>query len=90
MRLTEEATAGKRVAFYRRRQWITQEVLAGLLGRSVEWLAQLPVRWAAWAVLPRRFRPSALAPLRYRVGLLGSRVWSAWWEAAASSCCHRA
>jgi len=28
------------VAFYRRRRGITQEVLAGLLGRSVEWLAQ--------------------------------------------------
>ena len=40
MRLTDEATVGKRVAFYRRRKGITQEVLAGLLGRSVEWLAQ--------------------------------------------------
>ena len=40
MRLTEEATVGERVAFYRRRKGITQEVLAGLLGRSVEWLAQ--------------------------------------------------
>jgi transcriptional regulator with XRE-family HTH domain len=40
MRLTDEATVGDRVAFYRRRKGITQEVLAGLLGRSVEWLAQ--------------------------------------------------
>ena len=40
MRLTDEATVGERVAFYRRRKGITQEVLAGLLGRSVEWLAQ--------------------------------------------------
>ncbi len=40
MRLIDEATAGERVAFYRRRKGITQEVLAGLLGRSVEWLAQ--------------------------------------------------
>ncbi|MGH3854467.1 MAG: helix-turn-helix domain-containing protein [Pseudonocardiaceae bacterium] len=40
MRLTVEATVGERVAFYRRRKGITQEVLAGLLGRSVEWLAQ--------------------------------------------------
>ncbi len=38
--LIEEATVGERVAFYRRRKGITQEVLAGLLGRSVEWLAQ--------------------------------------------------
>ena len=36
----DEATVGERVAFYRRRRGITQEVLAGLLGRSVEWLAQ--------------------------------------------------
>lgn len=40
MRFTDEATVGERVAFYRRRKGITQEVLAGLLGRSVEWLAQ--------------------------------------------------
>jgi transcriptional regulator with XRE-family HTH domain len=40
VRLTDEATVGQRVAFYRRRKGITQEVLAGLLGRSVEWLAQ--------------------------------------------------
>ncbi|MGH3874119.1 MAG: helix-turn-helix domain-containing protein [Pseudonocardiaceae bacterium] len=40
MRLTVEPTVGERVAFYRRRKGITQEVLAGLLGRSVEWLAQ--------------------------------------------------
>jgi len=40
VRLTGEATVGERVAFHRRRKGITQEVLAGLLGRSVEWLAQ--------------------------------------------------
>ncbi|MCA1674738.1 MAG: helix-turn-helix domain-containing protein [Actinobacteria bacterium] len=40
MRVTDEATVGERVAFYRRRKGITQDVLAGLLGRSVEWLAQ--------------------------------------------------
>jgi transcriptional regulator with XRE-family HTH domain len=40
VRLTDEATVGERVAFYRRRRGMTQEVLAGLLGRSVEWLAQ--------------------------------------------------
>ena len=38
--MIDEATVGERVAFYRRRRGITQEVLAGLLGRSVEWLAQ--------------------------------------------------
>ncbi|MGH3792014.1 MAG: helix-turn-helix domain-containing protein, partial [Pseudonocardiaceae bacterium] len=40
MVLIEEATVGERVVFYRRRKGITQEVLAGLVGRSVEWLAQ--------------------------------------------------
>jgi transcriptional regulator with XRE-family HTH domain len=40
VRLFEEATVGERVAFYRRRKGVTQEVLSGLLGRSVEWLAQ--------------------------------------------------
>ena len=40
MAVIDEATVGERVAFYRRRRGITQEVLAGLLGRSVEWLAQ--------------------------------------------------
>lgn len=38
--MIEEATVGDRVAFYRRRRGVTQEVLAGLLGRSVEWLSQ--------------------------------------------------
>ena len=38
--MLDEATVGERVAFYRRRRGMTQEVLAGLLGRSVEWLAQ--------------------------------------------------
>jgi transcriptional regulator with XRE-family HTH domain len=40
VRVIDEATVGERVVFYRRRKGITQEVLAGLLGRSVEWLAQ--------------------------------------------------
>jgi hypothetical protein len=40
VRLTDEVTVGERVALYMRRKGITQEVLAGLPGRSVEWLAQ--------------------------------------------------
>lgn len=32
---------GERIAFYRRRKGLTQEVLSGLLGRSVEWLSQI-------------------------------------------------
>jgi len=41
LRLDEDATVGQRIAFYRRSKGMTQEVLAGLLGRSVEWLSQL-------------------------------------------------
>lgn len=40
MRLDGEATVGERIAFYRRRRGMSQEVLAGLLGRSTEWLSQ--------------------------------------------------
>ena len=40
VRLTDDMTVGERVAICRRRRGMTQEVLAGLLGRSVEWLAQ--------------------------------------------------
>ena len=41
MRLNDEATVGERITFYRRRKGITQEVLSGLLGRTVEWLSQI-------------------------------------------------
>lgn len=34
-------TVGERIAFYRRRKGMTQEVLSGLLGRTVEWLSQI-------------------------------------------------
>lgn len=41
MGLDDGATVGEWIAFYRRRRGMTQEVLSGLLGRSVEWLSQL-------------------------------------------------
>ncbi|MEU5955521.1 helix-turn-helix transcriptional regulator [Streptomyces sp. NPDC047525] len=31
---------GERIAFYRKRRGYTQEVLAGLVGRSTDWLAK--------------------------------------------------
>ncbi|NUT36771.1 MAG: helix-turn-helix transcriptional regulator [Hamadaea sp.] len=34
-------TIGQRVAFYRRRRGLSQEVLAGLVGRTVEWLRKV-------------------------------------------------
>lgn len=39
--MTDEMTIGQRVAFYRRRRGLSQEVLAGLVGRTVEWLRKV-------------------------------------------------
>jgi transcriptional regulator with XRE-family HTH domain len=36
--MTEKLTIGERVAWYRRRRGMSQEVLAGLVGRSADWL----------------------------------------------------
>src|SRR6266571_344773 len=36
--MTESLTIGERVAWYRRRRGLSQEVLAGLVGRSTDWL----------------------------------------------------
>ncbi|WP_158853845.1 helix-turn-helix domain-containing protein [Saccharothrix deserti] len=42
MRLDTEATVGERIAYYRKRQGMTQEVLCGLVGgRTTEWLRQI-------------------------------------------------
>src|SRR5215207_2357012 len=38
--MTENLTIGERVAWYRRRRGISQEVLAGLIGRTVDWLSK--------------------------------------------------
>ena len=36
--MTENLTVGERVAWYRRRRGMSQEVLAGLIGRTADWL----------------------------------------------------
>jgi transcriptional regulator with XRE-family HTH domain len=36
--MTENLTVGERVAWYRRRRGMSQEVLAGLVGRTADWL----------------------------------------------------
>lgn len=39
--MTDDMTIGERVAFYRQRRGLTQEVLAGLVGRSGDWLRKV-------------------------------------------------
>jgi transcriptional regulator with XRE-family HTH domain len=39
--MTDEMTIGQRVALYRRRRGLSQEVLAGLLGKTAEWLRKV-------------------------------------------------
>jgi len=39
--MTETLTIGERVAWYRRRRGMSQEVLAGLVGRTVDWLSKI-------------------------------------------------
>lgn len=39
--MTDEMTIGQRVAFYRRRRGLSQEVLAGLVGKTTEWLRKI-------------------------------------------------
>lgn len=38
---TEALTIGERVAFYRRRRGLSQDVLAGLVGRTEDWLSKI-------------------------------------------------
>ncbi|MFF0742997.1 helix-turn-helix domain-containing protein [Streptomyces sp. NPDC004111] len=38
--MTTNLTIGERVAWYRRRRGLSQEVLAGLVGRTVDWLSR--------------------------------------------------
>src|SRR3954453_6405036 len=39
--MTDDMTIGRRVAFYRRRRGLSQEVLAGLVGKTAEWLRKV-------------------------------------------------
>ncbi len=39
--MTDDMTIGERVAFYRARRGMSQEVLAGLLGRTADWLRKV-------------------------------------------------
>ncbi|GGZ14711.1 transcriptional regulator [Streptomyces inusitatus] len=38
--MTENLTTGERIAWYRRRRGLSQEVLAGLVGRTADWLSK--------------------------------------------------
>ena len=37
----DQFSVGERIAFYRRRRGLTQAVLAGLVGRSEDWLSKI-------------------------------------------------
>ena len=39
--MTNNLTIGERVAWYRRRRGLSQEVLAGLVGRTADWLGKI-------------------------------------------------
>ncbi|MFH8469501.1 helix-turn-helix domain-containing protein [Streptomyces sp. NPDC017991] len=39
--LGDHLSIGERITFYRKRRGYTQEVLAGLVGRSTDWLAKI-------------------------------------------------
>ncbi|MFD9493844.1 helix-turn-helix domain-containing protein [Streptomyces sp. NPDC060005] len=71
--LGDHLSIGERIAFYRKRRGYTQEVLAGLVGRSTDWLAKIetsrrkPPRIDMLAELSRILR----VPLG---GLLGQTV----------------
>src|SRR5918998_5495513 len=39
--MDEHLSVGERIAYWRRRRGLTQEVLAGLVGRSVPWLSRI-------------------------------------------------
>ncbi|MEJ3741719.1 helix-turn-helix domain-containing protein [Actinomycetes bacterium KLBMP 9797] len=39
--MTDDMTIGQRVAFYRRRRGLSQDVLAGLVGKTAEWLRKV-------------------------------------------------
>ncbi len=39
--MTNHLTIGERVAWYRRRRGMSQEVLAGLVGRTVDWVSKI-------------------------------------------------
>lgn len=39
--MTDRLTLGERIAWYRRRRGLSQEVVAGLIGRTVDWLSKV-------------------------------------------------
>jgi transcriptional regulator with XRE-family HTH domain len=75
--MTDGMTIGERVAFYRQRRGLTQTVLAGLVGRTEDWL-----RKVEHSVLPLD-RLSVLRRLAYALDvslgdLIGKPVLRAW------------
>ena len=48
--MTEKMTIGERIAFYRRRRGQSQLVLAGLVGRTEDWLSRVETRVIALGI----------------------------------------
>jgi hypothetical protein len=49
--MTNELTIGERVAWYRRRRGMSQEVLAAIVERTVDWVRRSRIRWMCrWAI----------------------------------------
>jgi hypothetical protein len=48
----QHLTIGERVAWYRRRRGMSQEILAGLVGRTVDWLSKVENTASIWTGCP--------------------------------------
>ena len=73
--MTESLTIGERVAFYRRRRGLSQEVVAGLVGRTEDWLSKmLKERKAVWTGLEETY------------GSEGAQTWWNRWQVFYMAC----
>lgn len=77
--MTEALTIGERVAFYRRRRGLSQDVLAGLVGRTEDWLSKIENNRAELDRLSviRRFADALDVPLGDLLGEPTLLDWSA-------------
>jgi hypothetical protein len=50
--MTNTLTIGERVAWYRRRRGMSQEILAAIVGRTVDWLSKVENNGSSWIGCP--------------------------------------